>query len=62
MICPFRVGIKYEYTYIDPDNQEGRQKSENYIEVAQHALFEKCNEGECPYYNYAGFCNRTGDD
>ncbi len=46
MKCPFRVGVKYEYQYIGKNTAEDRANSENYIEVAQHALFEECDKGD----------------
>lgn len=59
MKCPFRVGVKFDYELVGP----GKQKtSDNYIEIAQHATYEDCYEGECPYYNYAGSCERIEDD
>ena len=60
MICPFRVGVKYEYQYIGANTKEERQKHENYITVAEHALFERCEEEECPWYSYNS-CDRIGD-
>lgn len=47
--------------YIGKDTAEDRQNSENYIEVAQHALFEKCDEDECPYYIYLAGCQRVNE-
>lgn len=61
MICPFRVGLKYEYQYIGKNTAEDRANSEKYIEVAQHAFFEECDKEDCPFYNYAGSCDRIGD-
>lgn len=62
MICPFRVGLKFEYQYIGTNSIEDRANSEKYIEVAQHALFEECDKEDCPFYNYAGGCDRIGDE
>ena len=61
MVCPFRVGVKFEHAYIGEDTPEERRKSDNYIEIAQHAVFEPCEEDECPYYIYAG-CQRVIND
>lgn len=61
MICPFRVGVKYEYQYIGTSSIEDRVSSDKYIQVAQHALFEECDKEDCPFYNYAGGCDRIGD-
>lgn len=62
MICPFRVGVKFEHAYIGKDTEEDRQKPDNYIEVAQHAVFEPCEKDECPYYLYTIGCQRVNDD
>lgn len=61
MKCPFRVGIQFEYAYIGADTVGERQKSDNYIEARQHSVYEDCYRDECPYYNYAGGCDRIGD-
>lgn len=61
MKCPFRAGIRFEYQYIGPNTASGKQKSENYIEIAQHSVFEDCFKEECPFYNYNGLCERIGD-
>lgn len=61
MICPFRVGLKFEYQYIGTNSIEDRANSENYIKIAQHALFEECSKEDCPFYNYAGGCDRVGE-
>lgn len=63
MICPFRVGIKFDYELVGP----GKQKtSDNYIEVAQHATYEDCYEDECPYFvrkwDDEGSCSKVDDD
>lgn len=59
MVCPFKCGVSLQYTYIGKDNSpEERSKADNYIEIAQHAFFEKCDGQECPYYNYNGLCDR----
>ena len=58
MICPFRVGAKFEYTVVGND----KSNPENYIQIAQTAVFPPCYEDECPYYNAYGGCNRVDDD
>lgn len=61
MKCPFRAGIQFEYAYIGGNSKEEKQKSDNYVETSQHCVYEECYGGECPYYNYAGGCDRIGD-
>jgi hypothetical protein len=59
MKCPFRVGAFFEYQFIgNPSSKEDKQNSDKYIEIAQHALFEECEEEDCPYYDYNGACGR----
>ena len=66
MICPFRVGIKFEYEYIG-ENADDSNKREMYLESSQHAYYEECEKEECPYYeedyisSSGGKCNRIGE-
>ena len=63
MKCPFRVGAFFEYKFIgDPRDKDDKQNSDKYIEVAQHSLFEECEEEDCPYYDYHGACGRIGGE
>ncbi len=54
MVCPFRVGAKFEYALIGEDTSN----PDSYVQVAQTAVYPPCYEGECPYYNYDGSCER----
>lgn len=60
MICPFRVGVKFEHLYIGK-TEEDAHNPDKYLEIAQHAVFEPCEEDGCPYYIYAG-CQRVIND
>lgn len=56
MKCPFRCGIRFDYEVVGV-NSKSVKTSDDYIETAQHAVFEDCYEDECPFYNYSG-CSR----
>lgn len=58
MVCPFRVGAKFEYALIGDDESN----PENYVQVAQTAVYPKCYLDECPYYDGYGGCKRLDDD
>lgn len=60
MVCPFRVGVRFEHLYIG-DSDEDRHNPDNYIEIAQHAVFENCVEHECPYYISTLGCQRVNE-
>ena len=57
MICPFRVGAEFIYTVVK--DSEGNN---DYLQKEQRAVYPPCYEGECPYYNYSGSCERIGND
>lgn len=57
MKCPFRVGAEFVYTEIIDD--KGRP---DYLQKEQRAVYPDCYEHDCPFYNYAGGCDRIGDD
>lgn len=58
MVCPFRVGAKFEYALVGDDTSN----PENYIQTAQKAIYPECYGSECPYYSYTGGCSRVDDD
>lgn len=62
MICPFRCGVKHEYQYIGDNSKASKQNSDNYLELAQHCIFEECEENECPYYNSVLGCSRVMEE
>ena len=62
MVCPFRVGVAFEYNYIGKNTKEDKADSNKYIEVAQHSVFEECYGENCPYYDYNTTCERINDD
>ncbi len=60
MICPFRVGVRFENLYIG-NNEQDTHNRDKYLQIAQHAVYEPCEGDECPYYVYAG-CQRVNED
>ena len=62
MICPFRYEVKHEYQYIGDNSKASKQNPDNYLELAQHCIFEECEENECPYYNSVLGCSRVMEE
>lgn len=57
MICPFRVGVAFEY--ITKKDKDGNNE---YLEKEQRAVYPPCYLDECPYYDGFGGCKRIEDD
>ena len=55
MICPFIAGVRHVHKEIT--NEEG--KTVDYLEIAQIPFYPECKMGECPFYDYNGFCLRA---
>ena len=52
MICPFRIDVDYEYCEIDGTLVISRQRQ----------VYPECEEGDCPYYDWGGACERTSEE
>lgn len=57
MVCPFRVGVAFEY--ITKKDKDGNNE---YLEKEQRAVYPPCYLDECPYYDGFGGCKRIEDD
>ena len=49
MICPFRINRETIYYGCEPRN------------CTVHEWFEDCEEGDCPYFNKDGKCDRVNE-
>ena len=53
MNCPFRVNVEMDYETRMADGKTV------IVQVGQREEYPECYQGDCPFYNYLGFCKRT---